>query len=128
MSAPQLEIQLIAVLTAVACAIPGVFLVLRRMAMMSDAISHSILPGIALAFFITEDLSSPLLIVGAALTGVFTVWLVELIYKSGNLREDASMGLVFPVLWAASFNPCLIGLSCANSLFRGLKSGVALLI
>ena len=51
MSNPQIEIQLIAALVAVACAIPGVFLVLRKMALISDAISHSILPGIVLGFF-----------------------------------------------------------------------------
>ena len=50
----HLDIQLIAIVTAVACALPGVFLVLRRMTLMSDAISHAILPGIVLAFFLTE--------------------------------------------------------------------------
>ena len=52
MSNAQIEIQLIASLVAIACAIPGTFLVLRKMAMISDAISHSILPGIVLGFFI----------------------------------------------------------------------------
>ena len=56
---PQIEIQIIAVVVAVACALPGVFLVLRRMALMSDAISHAILLGIVLAFFVVEDLASP---------------------------------------------------------------------
>ncbi len=53
------EIQLIASLVAMACALPGVFLVLRRMAMMADAITHTILLGIVLAFFLTKNLSSP---------------------------------------------------------------------
>ena len=48
MSSPQIEIQLIAAIVAMACAIPGVFLVLRKMALISDAISHSILPGIVI--------------------------------------------------------------------------------
>ena len=61
------EIQLIAVIVSAACALPGVFLVLRKMSMMSDSITHTILLGIVLAFFLTEDLSSPLLIAGAAL-------------------------------------------------------------
>ncbi|MCC6943340.1 MAG: metal ABC transporter permease, partial [Thermomicrobiales bacterium] len=64
MTAAQIDIQLIAAVTAAACAIPGVFLVLRRMAMMSDAISHSILLGIVLAYFVVESTSSPVLIVG----------------------------------------------------------------
>ena len=60
MSAPQIEIQLIAAVVAVACALPGVFLVLRRMALMSDAISHAILPGIVVAFFLATFLAAVL--------------------------------------------------------------------
>lgn len=100
MNNAQLEIQLIASLVAIACAIPGTFLVLRKMAMISDAISHSILPGIVLGFFITHDLNSPLLIVLAALTGVITVVLVEYIQKTGLVKEDTAIGLVFPALFS----------------------------
>ncbi len=100
MSTPQIEIQLIAAVVAVACALPGVFLVLRKMAMLSDAISHAILFGIVLAFFIVEDITSPLLILGAALTGVLTVSLVEALHKTRLVREDAAIGLVFPVLFS----------------------------
>lgn len=100
MSSTQLEIQLIASIVAIACAIPGTFLVLRKMAMISDAISHSILPGIVVGFFITQDLNSPLLIVLAAITGVITVVLVEYIQKTGLVKEDTAIGLVFPVLFS----------------------------
>ncbi|MGB3605561.1 metal ABC transporter permease [Psychroserpens sp.] len=100
MSSAQIEIQLIASLVAMACAIPGTFLVLRKMAMISDAISHSILPGIVIGFFITQDLNSPLLIFLAALTGVITVVLVEYIQKTGLVKEDTAIGLVFPVLFS----------------------------
>ena len=96
----QIEIQLIAVIVAIACAIPGVFLVLRKMALISDAISHSILPGIVIGFFITEDLNSPWLILLAALTGVITVVLVEAIQKTGLVKEDTAIGLVFPTLFS----------------------------
>ncbi len=96
----QLEIQLVAAVVAAACALPGAFLVLRQMAMMSDAISHAILPGIVVAFFLTEDLSSPILIFGAALTGVLTVALVEVVNRTGLVKEDAAMGLVFPALFS----------------------------
>ena len=96
----QLEIQLIAIVVAAACALPGVFLVLRRMAMMSDAISHAILPGIVVAFFFTEDLNAPLLILAAAATGLLTVVFVELINRTGLVKEDAAIGLVFPVLFS----------------------------
>lgn len=100
MTAPQIEIQLIAVVVAVSCALPGTFLVLRRMAMMSDAISHAILFGIVLAFFVTGDLTSPFLVVAAALTGVLTVSLVELLHRTGLVREDAAIGLTFPALFS----------------------------
>ena len=100
MSSAQIEIQLIASIVAVACAIPGTFLVLRKMALISDAISHSILPGLVLGFFITHDLNSPLLIIMAALSGVITVVLVEFIQKTKLVKEDTAIGLVFPVLFS----------------------------
>jgi manganese/zinc/iron transport system permease protein len=100
MNNAQFEIQLIASLVAVACAIPGTFLVLRKMAMISDAISHSILPGIVIGFFITQDLNSPVLILLAALTGIITVILVEYIQKTGLVKEDTAIGLVFPALFS----------------------------
>ena len=102
MSEAQLEIQLVAVVVAVACAIPGVFLVLRRMALMSDAISHTVLLGIVLAFFVHADLGSPLLAVGAALIGLLTVVLVELLRRTELVREDAAIGLVFPLLFSVA--------------------------
>jgi manganese/zinc/iron transport system permease protein len=100
MSQAQFEIQLIASIVAVACALPGVFLVLRRMAMMSDAISHTVLLGIVIAFFITKSLNSPLLLIGAALMGVMTVSLVELLNRTQLVREDAAIGLVFPAIFS----------------------------
>lgn len=100
MTTPQIEIQLIASIVAIACAIPGVFLVLRKMALISDAISHSILPGIVLGFFLTHDLNSPILILLAAITGVITVVLVEAIQKTGLVKEDTAIGLVFPALFS----------------------------
>ncbi len=100
MTSPQIEIQLIAVVVAMACAIPGVFLVLRKMALISDAISHSILPGLVLGFFITHDLNSPILILLAAITGVITVVLVEAIQRTGLVKEDTAIGLVFPALFS----------------------------
>ncbi len=100
MTLPQLEIQLVAAVVAVACALPGAFLVLRRMGMMSDAISHAILPGIVAGVFIAGTLHSPLLIVAAALTGLLTAALVETINSTGQVKEDAAIGIVFPVLFS----------------------------
>ena len=100
MTSAQIEIQLIAVVVAAACALPGAFLVLRRTAMLSDAISHAILPGIALAFFATHSLHSPLLVIAAAATGVLTVVLIEALARTGRVKQDAAIGLVFPVLFS----------------------------
>ncbi len=100
MTSGQVEIQLIAVVVAVACALPGTFLVLRRLSLVSDAISHSILLGIVLGFFIVGNVNSPLLLVGAALVGVATVVFVQLLERTGLVREDAAIGLVFPALFS----------------------------
>jgi len=102
MSQAQFEIQVIASIVAAACALPGVFLVLRRLAMMSDAISHTVLLGIVIAFFLTKSLTSPLLLVGAAVMGVLTVSLVELLNRTRLVREDAAIGLVFPAIFSTA--------------------------
>lgn len=100
MTVPQVEIQIVATVVAVTCSLPGVFLILRRMAMMSDAISHAILLGIVLAFFVTKDIASPLLLVAAAATGILTVSLVELLNRTRLVRQDAAIGLVFPLFFS----------------------------
>ncbi len=112
MSPHEIEIQIIAILVASSCALPGTFLLLRKMAMMTDAISHSILLGIVVAFFLIKDIASPLLILGAALSGVLTVFLVELLNKKRFVSKDASIGLVFPLLF--SIGIILIGLFAWN--------------
>ncbi len=100
MNAVALEIQAIAVLVAVSCAVLGVFLVLRRMALLSDAITHTVLLGIVLGFFATSSLTSPFLIFAATATGVLTVALVEVIRRTHLVKEDAAIGLVFPALFS----------------------------
>jgi manganese/zinc/iron transport system permease protein len=97
---PQFEIQLVGSLVAIACALPGVFLVLRRMALMSDAISHSILLGIVLGFLLVGDLTHPLLLVMAGLSGLLTVYLAEVLLATRRVKADAAIGLVFPVLFS----------------------------
>lgn len=94
------EIRLIAVIVAVACALPGVFLVLRSLTMISDAITHTVLLGIVLAFFITQDLNSPLLMIGATLMGVATVWLIETLQRTKLLGNDTAIGIVFPLFFS----------------------------
>lgn len=96
----QLEIVMIAILAAVTCCLPGVFLVLRGVAMMSDAISHAILLGIVVMFFLVHSLTSPWLIIGASLSGIITVVCTEMIIKSKRLKQDAAVGLIFPLFFS----------------------------
>ncbi len=100
MSVYEWEVVAVGAVVAAACALPGTFLVLRRMSLMSDAITHTVLLGIVLAFFVVEDLSSPLLMAGAAGVGLLTVYLVELLKRSRLVAEDAAIGLVFPFLFS----------------------------
>ncbi len=97
---PQLEIAITAVIVSSACALLGVFLVLRKMAMMTDAIAHTILLGIVMAFFFTESLNSPFLIIGAAIIGLLTVYLTELLQRTKLMAEDSAIGIVFPFLFS----------------------------
>lgn len=91
---------LLSIVTAVACALPGVFVVLRGNSMLVDAISHAILPGIILGYVFTRDFDSPLLVLGAALAGLVVVLGSELLHRTGLLAGDASQGLVFPALFS----------------------------
>lgn len=100
MSSAQIEIQLIGLVVAAACALPGVFLVLRGMAMMSDAISHTVLLGIVLGFMLLGDLESPWLVPAAAAMGLITVSLTELLNRTKLVKQDAAIGLVFPALFS----------------------------
>lgn len=100
MSFIQIEIILIAIVVASACVLPGVFLVLRGMSLMSDAISHAILLGIVVFFFFVKSLDSPFLIFGASLAGILTVLLTELLIQTKRLKEDAAIGLVFPLFFS----------------------------
>jgi len=93
-------IVVVAVLAAVACALPGNFLVLRRMSMMGDAISHAVLPGLAIAFLVTGARSSLTMFIAAAIVGVLTAVFTQWISKFGNVDRGASMGIVFTTLFA----------------------------
>ena len=88
------------VLSAVACALPGNFLVLRRMSMMGDAISHAVLPGLAVAFILSGSRSGVAMFLGAAIVGVLTAVFTQWINHFGKVDEGASMGVVFTTLFA----------------------------
>lgn len=97
----QLGVILLAVVTAVCCSIPGVFLVLRKTAMMSEAVSHAVLPGVVIALFLVGSLDSPLLILGASLSGLAVVFATEYLESTGLLKGDAPLGLLFPAMFGA---------------------------
>jgi manganese/zinc/iron transport system permease protein len=88
------------ILAGLSCALLGNFLVLRKMSMMGDAISHAVLPGLAIAFFITLSRDSLPMFIGAALIGVITAVLTQTVHQLGKVEQSASMGVVFTVLFA----------------------------
>jgi manganese/zinc/iron transport system permease protein len=89
------------ILCAATCALLGPFLVLRKMSMMGDAISHAVLPGLAVAFFVTESRASLPMFIGAAMVGILTAVFTEWVRGFGKVDEGASMGVVFTALFAA---------------------------
>ncbi|HRF59773.1 MAG TPA: metal ABC transporter permease [Fimbriimonadaceae bacterium] len=95
-----LAIALVAIVAGASCGLAGVFLVLRRLAMMSDAISHAILPGLVAGYFFARGPNLIAAFLGATAAGVLTVFLVETIVRMRRLKEDAAIGLVFPALFA----------------------------
>ncbi|WP_217587650.1 metal ABC transporter permease [Lentibacillus saliphilus] len=92
-------ILLTASLVGLSCGIIGVFLILRRMAMMADAISHTVLLGIVTAYLITRELSGVHMLVGAIIAGLLTAVLVQWFHSRG-VQQDASIGVVFTTLFA----------------------------
>jgi manganese/zinc/iron transport system permease protein len=88
------------VLAAGSCALLGAFLVLRKMSLLGDALSHAILPGIAIAFLISESRSIFPMFLGASIFGLLTTILVEAFHRKWRVQEDASIGIVFTAFFA----------------------------
>lgn len=95
-----LYIILTASLVSMSCALLGCFLILRKMAMVGDAISHAVLPGIVIAFFISGSRDSVTMLLGAGLIGIITTFLIEFLHKRAKLQTDASIGVTFTWLFA----------------------------
>lgn len=95
-----LWIWVMGLLVSLSCGIVGNFLILRRMALVGDAISHSVLPGLVIAFLITGSLEGPVMIAGAAVAGVLTTVLIEVIHQNSRVKADAALGIVFSALFA----------------------------
>ena len=86
--------------TNVACALVGCFLVLRRMSLMGDALSHAVLPGLVVAFLLSGSTSILPLFVGAVFCGLLTTFLTQTLHQYARVPSDASMGVVFTSLFA----------------------------
>lgn len=93
-------IILTGILVASSCALLGSFLLLRKMTMVGDAISHAVLPGIVLAYLVAQTRASVAMLIGAALFGVLTTILIEVLHKNGKLQIDAAIGVSFTWLFA----------------------------
>ena len=96
----SLWIVVMGFLVNAACGLVGSFLVLRRMALVGDAISHSLLPGIAVAFLLSTSRSSGLMMVGAVGAGLLAVWLIEFIHRNTRVKPDAALGVTFTTLFS----------------------------
>lgn len=91
---------LIGICAAIACALPGNFLVLRRQALIGDAISHVVLPGIVVAFLLTGVISAWPMMLGAAGAAIVAVVLIELVRRLGRIEPGAAMGVIFTAMFA----------------------------
>ncbi|RDW19018.1 iron ABC transporter [Oceanobacillus arenosus] len=105
-------IILTAALVGLSCGITGVFLILRKQAMMADAISHTVLLGIVIAFLITSEVSGPYMLIGGIFAGLLTAFLVQWL-NSLKVQQDAGLGIVFTTLFAIGV--ILIATSAGNA-------------
>lgn len=115
--------------TNVACALIGCFLVLRRMSLMGDALSHAVLPGLVLAFLFSGSLSIVSLFTGAVLCGLLTTFLTQTLHQYARVPGDASMGVVFTSLFALGvvlIKKYLTGLHFDSCLYQGALEYVPL--
>ena len=91
---------LIGILAGISCAVPGNFLILKRQALIGDAISHVVLPGIVVAFIFTGVISTMPMLLGAAGAALVAVILIEIIKRLGKIEPGAAMGVVFTGMFA----------------------------
>ncbi|MFM1524075.1 MULTISPECIES: metal ABC transporter permease [Helcococcus] len=109
----MIDALLVLIFTAISCSLLGVFMVLRKLSMVTDAISHTVLLGIVLVFFFVNDLRSPLLIIGATVIGVLTVILIESLGNLKTIKYEDSIGVIYPVLFS-------IAVILISKYFRGV--------
>src|SRR5690554_2689665 len=93
-------IILTGILVALSCGLLGVFLILRKMAMVGDAISHAVLPGIVIAYLVADSRNAIIMLIGAAAFGLLTTFMIEWFYRRARIQADASIGITFTWLFA----------------------------
>jgi manganese/zinc/iron transport system permease protein len=98
--ADSLWVMLIGSLVGASCALVGCFLILRRLSMLGDAISHAVLPGIVFAFLLTGSRNIFPMLIGAGALGLLTAFLTDALHRYGKLQSDASIGVTFTWLFA----------------------------
>lgn len=119
---------LIGVCAAIACALPGNFLILRKQALIGDAISHVVLPGIVVAFLLTGEVTTWPMILGAAAAALLAVSLIETIRRLGRIETGAAMGVVFTAMFAGGVlllersNSASVHLDVEHALMGNLES------
>lgn len=113
LDSPGFAIVATGIMTGVSAALLGTFLVVRGQAMLTDAISHGVVLGVAVTFLLTGNATGPLQQLGAAGAGLLTVFLTEALARSGKVKRDAATGLVFPAMFAAGI--LLLGLFARDS-------------
>src|SRR5690554_6494957 len=94
------QIILTGSLVAISCGLLGCYLILRKMAMVGDAISHAVLPAIVIAFLLSGNREPIPMLIGAGALGLFSTFLIEFFHKKGKLQADASIGVTFTWLFA----------------------------
>ena len=93
-------IMLMSIFVALPCGLIGNFLIWRQIALIGDAISHSLVPGIVLAFLITLSRSTSVMFIGAIISGLFTTFLIEFLHRKIKIQTDAALGIVFSTFFA----------------------------
>lgn len=93
-------VLLMGFLVTLACGLVGNFLILRRMALVGDAISHSVLPGLAVAFLLAQSRGPLVMFAGALAAGITTTVLIEFIHRNTRVKQDSAIGIVFSTLFA----------------------------
>lgn len=95
----NLEILSVLLITSIPCSMIGVFIVLKKMSMLMDAIGHTALTGVVIAYLVIKDINSPFLIVGASVVCLLTAYFIELL-ANRKVEKDVAIGLVFPLIFS----------------------------